>query len=75
MTLDELYDQSMGLSRDERLELLCFIITKTVEEVGKLTEDWQKELAGRSAMEIAGMGHWLPSPEFMTKFHGVCVVT
>jgi hypothetical protein len=75
MTVDEVYDQCLQLSPEDRLELLCSIITKTVVELGALAEEWEKELAKRSAMESSGIGRWLPSPEFMAKFQVLCRAT
>ena len=71
MTVDEVYEQCLQLSPEDRQELLCSIISKTVEELGTLSDDWEKELANRSAKESSGDGRWLPSPEFMARFRGL----
>jgi hypothetical protein len=75
MTVDELYDQCMSLSQQERSELLCFMISQTVKNLDDLEMDWAKELAGRPAAELEKDSPWRPSSAFMDKFRERCTAT
>jgi hypothetical protein len=75
MTVDELYDQCMTLTQQERTELLCFMISQTVKKLDDLEMDWAKELAGRPAAELEENSPWRPSLAFMVKFRERCTTT